>query len=180
MTDKARSSAGLKWALGISLVVNVFLVAGGIAAVTVVHHHMHDMPKSSAGPAWEDVEKQLSPASRDHIREVVKTAALGTEGDWAKARDLRKQAEQLAHAPTYDAARIVDLAEQARSYENMSRAKIETALIQDMATLPPNQRGTVAGYILRPGFRLRRLLSVGQPGPSPEGPPHPEQQGSAH
>lgn len=170
MTEKTRSSAGLKWALGISLVVNVFLVAGGIAAVTVVHHHMHEIPRSPAGQAWEDVEKQLSPASREHVRDIVKTAALGTEGDWAKARDLRKQAEQLAHAPNYDSARIVDLAEQARSYENMSRAKIETALIQDMASLPPNERGTVAGYILRPGFRLRRLLSVGQPG---EGDPQP-------
>ena len=170
MTDKTRSSAGLKWALGISVVLNVFLIAGGIAGVSVVHHHMHDMPKSPAGQAWEDVEKQLSPASREHVRDTVKKAALGTESDWAKARDLRKQAEELAHAPTYDSARIVDLAEQARSYENMSRAKIETALIQDMATLPPNERGTVAGYILRPGFRLRRLLSVGQSGPSPDQP----------
>ena len=176
MTDKARSSAGLKWALGISVVVNVFLIAGGIAAVSVVQHHMHEMPRPPAGAAWEDVEKQLSPASRDHIRDVVKTAALGTEADWAKARDLRKQAEELAHAPNYDSAKIVDLAEQARSYENMSRAKIETALIQDMASLPPNERGTVAGYILRPGFRLRRLLSVGKP----DGQPSAGDQGVAH
>ena len=176
MTEKTKSSVGLKWALGLSIVLNVFLVAGGIAAMSVVHHHMHDMPKSPAGQAWEDVEKQLSPASRAHVRDIVKTAALGTENDWAKARDLRKQAEALAHSPNYDSARIVDLAEQARSYENMSRAKIETALIQDMATLPPNERGTVAGYILRPGFRLRRLLSVGQPGEGNgqfhDGPPH--------
>lgn len=177
MTEKARSSGGLKWALGVSLVVNLFLVAGGIAAVTVVNHHMHDIPKSQGGPAWDDVEKQLTPATRDHIRGVVKTAALGTESDMAKAHELRKQAEDLAHAPTYDAARIVDLAEQARSYENMARAKIETALIQDMATLPPAERGTVAGYILRPGFRLRRLMSAGQPDSQPhddhghDGPP---------
>ena len=171
------ANAGLKWALGISLVVNVFLVAGGIAAVAAVQHHMHEMPKSSAGPAWEDVEKKLSPVSRAHIREVVKTTALTTESDWAKARDLRQQAEALAHAPTYDAARIVDLAEQARSYENMSRAKIETALIQDMATLPPDERGTVAGFILRPGFRLRRLLAPGDPGPAPDGPPPPHEAG---
>jgi uncharacterized membrane protein len=167
----SRAGAGLKWALGISLVLNVFLVAGGIAALTTVRHHMHDMPRSSAGQAWDEVEKQLTPATRAHIREVVKTAALGTEGDWAKARELRQQAEALAHAPTYNAARIVDLAEQARSYENMSRAKIETALIQDMASLPPSERGVVAGYILRPGFRLRHLLSPGDPGPAPDGPP---------
>jgi len=170
----SRASNGLKWALGVSLVVNVFLVAGGIAAVAAVQHHMHEMPKSTAGPAWDQVEKQLSPASRAHVREVVKTAALGTEADWAKAHALRQQAEVLARQPTYDAARIVDLAEQARSYENMSRAKIETALIQDMATLPASERGSVAGYVLRPGFRLRKLLSPGDPGPAPDGPPPPD------
>ena len=182
MAKETGASAGLKWALGLSLAVNLFLVAGGIAALSVVNHHMHDMPRSPGNSAWDDVEKQLTPATRDRIRTVVKTAALGTEGDMAKAHELRKQAEDLAHAPTYDAARIVDLAEQARSYENMSRAKIETALIQDMATLPPNERGTVAGYILRPGFRLRRLLmesgKPGQPGgpPPPDG-PHPDDHG---
>ncbi len=167
MADGSRS-AGLKWALGISLVVNVFLIAGGISALAVVQHHIRDVPRPSPNQAWDDVEQRLSPESRAHVREVVKNAALGTEGDWAKAHDLRKQAEDLARQPNYDAARVVDLAEQARSYENMSRAKIETALIQDLATLPPNERGVVAGYVLRPGFRLRRLLTPGQPGPSPQ------------
>lgn len=166
-TSGANSKSGLKWALGISLVLNVFLVAGGVGALAVIQQHVHAMPKPAPNQAWDDVEKRLTPETRAHIRDVVKTAALGTEGDWAKAHELRKQAEQLASAPTYDAAKIVDLAEQARSYENMSRAKIETALIQDMATLPPDERGVVAGYILRPGFRLRHLLAPGQPGPSP-------------
>ena len=157
-------SAGMKWVLGLSLMVNVFLVAGGIAALAAVQHHIPDIPKSPTGPAWEDVEKQLSPATRTHIHEVVKAAALDTEPEMTKAHELRAQAEQLARAPHYDAARIVDLAEQARSYENMSRAKIETALIQDMATLPPNDRGPVAAFVLRPGFHLRRLLTPGQSG----------------
>jgi uncharacterized membrane protein len=152
----------LKWALGLSLLVNLFLVAGGIAAMAAVQHHMHEIPKSATGPAWEDVARQLTPATRAHIQQVVKAAALDTEPEMTKAHQLRAQAEQLAQAPTYDAARIVDLAEQARSYENMSRAKIETALIQDMATLPPNDRGPVAAFVLRPGFHLRRLLTPGQ------------------
>ena len=171
MAEGSGTSTRVKWALGVSLVLNLFLVAGGVAAVMAVEHHMHEIPKAAPGLAWEDVEKRLSPTSRTHIREVVKTAALTTEGDWAKAHDLRQQAESLAQAPDYDAARIVDLAEQARSYENMSRAKIETALIEDMASLPPDERGMVAGYILRPGFRLHRLLTVGQPDASQQANP---------
>jgi uncharacterized membrane protein len=159
-------SAGMKWVLGVSLMVNVFLVAGGIAATAVVQHHMREMPKVPPGPAWEDVEKQLSPETRTRVREIVKAAALDTESDMTKAHDLRAQAEQLAQAPHYDAARIVDLAEQARSYENMSRAKIETAMIQDMASLPAKDRGPVAVFVLRPGFHLRKLLTPSQPGPA--------------
>jgi uncharacterized membrane protein len=160
----------MKWALGVSLAVNLFLIGGGVAATTVIHNHFREERHSTAGPAWDAVEAHLTPATRDHIRSVVKTAALGTEADWAHARELRKQAEDLAHQPDYDAARIVALAEQARSYENMSRARIETALIQDIATLPPDQRGVVAGYIMRPGFRLHRLLEPEHHGHDGHGP----------
>ncbi len=166
-------SAGMKWVLGLSLMVNVFLVAGGIAALAAVQHHIPDIPKSPTGPAWEDVEKQLSPTTRTHIREIVKAAALDTESDMTKAHELRAQAEQLAQAPHYDAARIVDLAEQARSYENMSRAKIETAMIQDMASLPVNDRGPVAVFVLRPGFHLRKLLTPSQSSPTDGAQPQP-------
>ena len=153
----------LKWALGASVAVNLFLIAGVVGAAFVLKHHMHDMPRPpSAAQAWDDVEKHLTPQATAHIREVVKTAALGAEPEMAKARALRSEAEKMSGQEPYDAVKIVDLAEQARSYENLSRAKIETALIQDLATLPPKERGLVAGYILRPGFRIRRLL-----GPSP-------------
>jgi hypothetical protein len=54
----------------------------------------------------------------------------------------------------------------------MSRAKIETALINSLSTLPPQERGTVAGFILRPGFRIRYALYNAKPGQKiPGGPP---------
>lgn len=152
----------LKWALGVSVVVNLFLIAGVVAGIAVIHHHVREWqqhhPGPGAGQAWEDVETRLTPESSAHIRQLVKSAALETEPDMDKARDLRRQAETLAAQDPYDAAKVVDLAEQARSYENMSRARVETALIQDLSRLPPDQRKAVAGFILRPGFRLRRLL----------------------
>ena len=162
----------LKWALGVSLVVNLFLVAGIVAGVAVIHHHVHEWqqhrPGQGPGQAWGDVEAKLTPDSAAHIRQLVKSAALETEPDMDKARDLRKQAEILAAEDPYNAAKVVDLAEQAR-------ARVETALIQDLAHLPADQRKAVAGYILRPGFRLRRLL-----GPMPQrknDPVAPAQQG---
>jgi len=156
-------SGKLKWALGASLVVNLFLIAGVVAGVAVIHHRVHEWqqhgrPGPGAGKAWDEVEAKLTPESAAHIRQLVKATALETEPDMDKARTLRKQAELLAAQDPYNAAKVVDLAEQARSYENMSRARVETALIQDLARLPADQRKVVAGFILRPGFRLRRLL----------------------
>jgi len=157
----------IKWALGASVALNLFLIAGGIGAGFVLKHHMHDMRRPASGmQAWNDVEKRLTPQATAHIREVVKAAALGTEAEMAKARALRSEAEKMAAVEPYDSAKIVALAEQARSYESLSRAKIETALIQDLAALQPTERKLVAGYILRPGFRIRRLL--GPPAGSPE------------
>ncbi len=155
-------SGKLKWCLGASLVLNLFLIAGIVAGVSVIHHHVHEWqqhrPNEGVAKAWDDVEAKLTPEASAHIRQLVKSTALETEPDMDKARDLRKQAETLAAQDPYDAAKIVDLAEQARSYENMSRARVETALIQDLARLPADQRKVVAGFVLRPGFRLRRLL----------------------
>ncbi len=173
--------AKLKWALGVSLAVNLFLIAGVVAGVTVIQHHVREWQQHRAGPggagqAWDDVEAKLTPEASAHIRQLVKSTALETEPDMDKARTLRKQAEFLAAQDPYNAAKVVDLAEQARSYENMSRARVETALIQDLARLPADQRKVVAGYILRPGFRLRRLL-----GPMPQrmgAPPAAERQTS--
>src|SRR4051794_2904545 len=130
----------LKLALGVSLAFNLFLIAGIVAGVLVIQHHVHEWqqhrPGQGVAQAWEDVEAKLSPEASAHIRQLVKTTALETEPDMDKARDLRRQAEALAAQDPYDAAKVVDLAEQARSYENMSRARVETALIQDLARLP--------------------------------------------
>lgn len=159
------ASAQLKWALGVSVTVNLFLVAGAIGAGIVLQRHMHDLHRPMRGyQPWLDVEARLSPQSSAYVHKVLKDAALDTWDDLDKARKLRGDAENLAWAPNYDAGKIVEMAEEARSYENMSRAKIETALINSLATLPPKERGTVAGYILRPGFRIRYALYDGKHG----------------
>ncbi len=165
-------SAKWKWALGVSVVLNLFLIAGGIGAGVVLQRHLHDMHRPKGYQPWLDVEARLSPQSSAYVHKVLKDAALDTWDDLDKARSLRRDAEKLAWSDTYDSGKIVEMAEEARSYENMSRAKIETALINALATLPAKERGTVAGYVLRPGFRLRYALYNPKPGQKiPGGPP---------
>jgi uncharacterized membrane protein len=83
-----------------------------------------------------------------------------------KARALRQAAGKVAASEPYDAARVIALSDQARSYEDMARGKIETALIEDMAQLSAKERDAVASFILRPSFRFRKFLEKDGAGPN--------------
>lgn len=172
-------TAKLKWALGISLFVNLFLVAAVIASCVVIQHRMHDLKRPpSMSQAWGGAGKTLTPESQARIKAVIKAAALSGEPDMDKARALRQQASQLAARDPYDSASIIALSDQARTYENLARGKIENALIQNMAVLPANERGVIANMMLRPTFRFRRFIGKEGP-PAPAGAAAPASAGQA-
>lgn len=154
--------------IGLSLVLNLFLIAIIGGAAFVIHRHMHDLRQHMGGMAaiWADT-KALSPDERTRIADVVKAAALTGEPDLAKARDIRNQAAQLAEADPYDAARITALSDEARGYEDDARTKVENNLIQGMAGLTPKERAIVANHILRASFRFRYFTL--KPGQGPDG-----------
>ena len=162
-------TAKWKFLIGLSLVLNLFLIAVIGGAAFVIHRHMHDFRhKSGLEAIWEDT-RTLSPQSRDHIAAVVKAAALNGEPDLAKARDIRNQVAQLAAAQPYDAAKVTALSDEARGYENEARAKVENSLIQGMASLSPAERQIVSNHILRASFRFRYFTM--KPGQGPDGNP---------
>ncbi len=148
----------MKWALGVSLCVNLFLIGGGISAAIVIHHQMRDFKHSPVAFDHQGLGHNLSPESWARIKTVMKTAALSGEDEMNKAHALRVQAAQLAAQDPYDATKIVGLADQARSYEGLARSKIETAMIENMAALPATERSTIAGFMLKPGLRYRRMI----------------------
>ena len=160
-----------KWKIliGLSLVLNVFLLAVICGTAFVIHKHMHDFRRTSGLAAiWED-SRALTVDERAQVAAVVKAAALTGEPDLAKARDIRNQAAQLAQAQPYDAARITALSDEARGYEDDARTKVENTLIQGMATLTPKERAIVANHILRASFRFRYFTL--KPGQGPDGNP---------
>ncbi len=160
-----------KWLIGLSLVLNLFLVAVIAGSAYVIHRHMHDFRRTSGLAAiWED-SRDLTVDERAQVAAVVKAAALNGEPDLAKAHDIRNQAAGLAAATPYDATQITALSDEARGYENEARAKVENALIQGMATLTPKERAIVAGHILRASFRFRYFTL--KPGQGPDGNPPP-------
>jgi len=164
-------SSKLKWWLGLSLVLNLFLITGVGAAFYVVHTHMPDFHRPMPPvEAWRDATSSLTPAERQRIYSVIRIAALSGEPDMEKAREIRASAAVLATKEPYDVAKIIDLSAQARAAENDARIRVENALIQGMAELPPNERGTVASQLLRPSFRFHYFTMKNPPlsgGPNP-------------
>lgn len=163
----------IKWLLGVSVALNLFLIAGGIGAGVVLNKHIHGLKRPPA-PAvnWGHATRDLTPEAQARIKAVIKQAALSGEPDMEKARALRQQAAKLAGADPYDVARVIALSDQARSYEDMARSKIETALIEDMAQLSAQERETVATFMLRPTFRFRKFLEK-------DGAPKPDSQSAS-
>jgi len=166
------------WALWISVVVNLFLIAAAIGAAIVIHAHLSEFRRPMpAAAAWHQATKNLSDVSRQNLYTLIKTSALSGEDDMLKARTLRMQAAQLANQTPYDAVRIMALSEQARGLENDARAKVEVALIGGMANMAPAEREVVASQLLRPSFHFRFFAdqdekSKAQAHP-PAGPPAP-------
>ena len=160
----------LKWLLGVSVALNLFLIAGGIGAGVVMNQHMK-RPQAPAGWGGHPNDT-MTPEAKARIKAVIREAALTGEPDMEKARALRKDAGKVAAAEPYDAARVIALSDQARSYEDMARGKIETALIEDMAQLSAKEREAVASFILRPSFRFRKFLEK-DGAPPPNGMPVP-------
>jgi uncharacterized membrane protein len=168
----------LKWLLGASVALNLFLVAGGIGASVVLNQHMKRPPAASGWGGHPG--EQLTPEAKARIKAVIKKAALIGEPDMEKARALRKDAGKVAAADPYDAARVITLSDQARSYEDMARGKIETALIEDMAQLSAKEREAVASFILRPSYRFRKFLEKDSASSSGGKPAQASTSASAH
>lgn len=163
--------SGLKWGLAASLCLNLFLIGGGVGAAIVIHRQMHDFKHSPMAVDHGHPVHNLSPESWTRIKGVMKTAALSGEDEMEKAQALRTQAAQLAAQDPYDTVKIVALTDQARSYETLARSKIETAMIQNMAALPATERATIAGFMLKPGLRYRRMIGKETTPPQDQGHP---------
>jgi uncharacterized membrane protein len=147
--------------LGISAVLNVFMIAGGIASIVVWQSNLR-LFKRAPPPtvAWEQATRDMPAGARERIKLVISQAALSGEPTMENALAIRKEAAKLAAVDDFDVAKVITLSDQARSYEAMARSKIEIALIQDMARLSTEERGLIAKHFLRPSFRFRKFLEA--------------------
>ncbi|MDC7675957.1 periplasmic heavy metal sensor [Asticcacaulis machinosus] len=155
----ASGNSKLKWALGISLALNVFALSAGGA----YWGYKHFRPK---GPepvtALTEATEGMTPANGQKLIAAVRAAALASEPEMEAAWELRKQAAEVAKTEPYDAAKIMALLAQARDLEIKGKIRIEQTLVDQAAALPPAERAIVADRFIKSSFKLRKLLFKAQ------------------
>lgn len=165
MTPKA-----WKIALAASVALNVFGLAGGVAA-WVAHEKTAARdarlaPAPGGQPSFTQMMEALDPAVRERVRGSLRTAAKAAKPDFQQARELRQKAIALAAAPTGDVAEVARLLEESRAAELRGRARIEENAAPLFATLGPADRQTLSVILKRRNHRDGQPARPAEPAPA--------------
>lgn len=160
------SERGLKIALAVSVALNVFALAGGGAFLVSrqqVERKVEDQVRPGRRP-FDAVLADLDPATRRSVRQQMRQAALAARPDFEAARDARRQATELAGAPTMDAARVRALLEQSREAEMRGRGRLEGDAVDILAGLSVEERKALTPILARKSDH-RRAVARDDPAP---------------
>lgn len=142
----------LKIVLAVSVALNLFAAAGGVAAwahwksVESRAAEVHRAPRG--GPIMETVG-QLEPGTRARVRQAMRETALAARPDFEEARTARREAVELARAETFDASATAALLQRSREAELRGRTRIETGAVAVLETLEPADRQALAPILSR-------------------------------
>lgn len=143
--------------LAISLALNAFAVAGGVAAwmqwKEIETRVSERLPRRGGpfGPALA----QLEPQTRERVLSSMRGAALEARPDFEAARAARREAVALAEAETFDPEAVAGLLARSREAELRGRARLEAAALDLFQTLTPEERAALSPML------SRRMKSLG-------------------
>lgn len=171
------SNKTLKIALAVSVALNLFAVAGGVAygvSRAQMERKIEAQNNTGRQGGFAEMLASLPPDVRDGVHDRLRAAALAARPDFEAARAARRQAIETAGAPTYDAARVQALLEQSRAAELRGRTRLENEAIAVLGGLTPEQRKAMSPILQRKGGGARRNNDAHErrDGP-PNRPPHP-------
>ena len=148
------SERGLKIALGVSLVANVFIVGAVAGALYMIAkpapeppHHPPVRPCASVVTA--------SPAAT--LREALCAQAPANRPLQQDSLAAKQQAMDLMTAPTYDRDAVNAQFARARDDDFKARARTEAAIVDFAATLPLDRRAKLVDA-LREAARRRMMM----------------------
>ncbi len=148
------SSRAWKIALAVSVALNVFAVGAGVAAWTGIKRHEARVAEMRApaqrGPLRE-ILAEMDPAVRDRVRTSMRASALAAKPDFEAARAARRQAVELAAAPTLDAAAVTAALDASRAAELRGRARLEADAVALLGSLEPADRAAMSQILKRRG-----------------------------
>ncbi len=142
--------AKLRIALAASIFVNVFTIgtiAGGVVILT------RDRPATSrtAGRPIRSAGQDLPPADAARFQEVMRQAVQDNRDLARLARMSRREAARQFMQPQFDRAAAAAFLERGRQADLQLRTRLETAALDFAATLPADERATLAIGLERGG-----------------------------
>ncbi|HEY3815066.1 MAG TPA: periplasmic heavy metal sensor [Caulobacteraceae bacterium] len=151
-------SRGLKIVLALSVLLNVFLIGADVAAVLKWRRLMDEgtlrQPTQLAIAA-----RTLDPKVHADLRHFMGARSTAIKPDFNVARQDRLQAAAIASAPTFDRAAVSALLAKARAEEASGHMKADEAVLDFMATMPPDQRAKLAEGLKARAPHLKRTVT---------------------
>ena len=146
----------LKILLGISVALNLFAVAGGVALYTTrakVERQVEAQARPGRGQSVMAMVGRLPEAERDRVRLALRTSAHAAQPDFEAARTARREAVARAGAADFDPVAVQSLLEQSRLAEMRGRARLEGDALAVLGSLSPADRAVMAPMLARRGSR---------------------------
>lgn len=167
-----------KIALAASVALNVFGLAGGVAA-WVAHEkeaarNARMAPSPGGQPSFTQIMNGLDPEVRERVRTSLRSAAKAAKPDFQQARELRQKAIALAASPSGEVSEIERLLAESRAAEIRGRERMERNVAPLFATLGPADRQTLSVILRRKNQRdaqTARPEAAAAPEPAPAEPP---------
>jgi len=146
----------LKILLGISVALNLFAVAGGVALYASrakVERQVEAQARPGRGQSVMVMAGRLPEAERERVRMALRASAAAAKPDFEAARAARREAVSRAGAAEFDAVAVQSLLEQSRLAEMRGRARLEGDALVVLGSLSPADRAAMAPMLARRGAR---------------------------
>jgi len=158
-------SGGMKLLLGVSLVLNVFLLGAAASAAFFGKRWIHEHNQLGQPSPLTIAARSLDPAAHETLKTRMRAEALVVRPDLLAAREARRQAAELAAAPTFDRAAVAAKLAEARTDETRARVALEGTLLDVMQSLTPDQRAKLAPALKGRPPKPARHPHDGRPAP---------------
>ncbi len=136
----------VKILLGVSLVLNLFVI-GAVAGVLVIGRQA--LARAGGGDPLMNAADALAPEQRAAFRAMIGPMLRSLRPDLRDARIARRDAMARFQVQPFDrAAASADFA-RARADDAAARGRVEEALLDFAAKLPPDQRAAFAKGLTR-------------------------------